>query len=426
MAEVRNNGLHNTARQRLARAVTPHPDADLLAAFAEGGLRGTERDQVLTHLSACADCREVVVLAQPEEAEAATVAEVAPTRTWVSWYRLRWGAVALSLVIVAGAVLLYRQGGEQQFQAPPTSTAPKTAEKSLPTANQVPPSPPTTTMGEHGRAGKLGPAQPVVTARKDEEKPALDGLADKAKKETRGQPGSFSSVNGALAGVPPPAKNAVTPAPTGGVIGGVGGGAYSAKTTPSAPPAPPPATSTTVEVAAEPTQVTTTNGPKSTTVDASAQNSTINVNAESSVVQNDATGARNERQKIQKQDNAYIYSQPVLRDNTTANAKMRPATPHWQWRVTDAGLLQRSTDAKHWQAMPLNTGVHFLAVVASGTEVWAGGSGGALYRSTDDGAHWNKVALDTTADVKGLTFTAPNHVLVTTSAGTQAVSETQH
>ena len=421
--------IHNTARQRLARATTPHPEADLLAAFAEGGLRGAERDQVLAHLSACADCREIVMLAQPEQAEASTVTEVAPTRTWVSWYRLRWGAVAMSLVIVAGAVLLYREGGEQQFQAPPVS-APKVADKSLPTSTAVSPPPPATsgktavTTGEYGRAMKVTPAQPVVAARKDEEKSSLDGLADnKAKKESRGQPGSFTGVNDQLAGTFP-AKKPVAPTPTGVGGGGVVGGLATAKTTPNTPPAPPPATSETVEVAAEPTQVNT-NGPKSTT-DANTQNSNINVSAESSVVQNDANSVRNERQKIQKQDNAYIYSQPVLRDNAVANAKMRPATPHWQWRVTDAGALQRSTDAKHWQAMPLNTGVHFLAVVSSGTEVWAGGNGGALYHSTDDGAHWNKIALESTADIKGLTFTAPNHVLVTTAEGTQPVSEPQH
>ena len=411
--------IHNTARQRLARATTPHPEADLLAAFAEGGLRGSERDQVLAHLSACSDCREIVMLAQPEEAETATVTEVAPTRTWVSWYRLRWGAVAMSLVIVAGAVLLYREGGEQQFQAPKVS-APQVADKSLPTSTAVsPPSPSTSTKtavttSEYGRAMKATPAQPVVAARKDEEKSSLDGLADhKAKKEARGQPGTFAGVNDQLAAAPP-VKKPVAPTPTG--VGG--GGVVGAKTTPNTPPVPPPATSETVEVAAEPTQVTTTNGPTSNTnVDTTAQNS---------VVQNDATGVRTERQKIQKQDNAYIYSQPVLRDNAVANAKMRPATPHWQWRVTDAGALQRSTDAKHWQAMPLNTGVHFLAVVSSGTEVWAGGNGGALYHSTDDGAHWNKIALESTADIKGLTFTAPNHVLVTTAEGTQPVSEPQH
>lgn len=40
-----------------------HPDADLLAAFAEKRLLGHEREELLAHLAECADCREVVALA---------------------------------------------------------------------------------------------------------------------------------------------------------------------------------------------------------------------------------------------------------------------------------------------------------------------------------------------------------------------------
>ena len=36
-----------------------HPDANLLAAFVEKSLTERERLQVLEHLAACADCREV-------------------------------------------------------------------------------------------------------------------------------------------------------------------------------------------------------------------------------------------------------------------------------------------------------------------------------------------------------------------------------
>jgi photosystem II stability/assembly factor-like uncharacterized protein len=75
--------------------------------------------------------------------------------------------------------------------------------------------------------------------------------------------------------------------------------------------------------------------------------------------------------------------------------------------------------------MPLDPAVHFAAVVSLGSEVWAGGNGGALYRSIDNGAHWERVALASNADIKGLTLTAPNHVLVTTAEGTQPVSAPQ-
>src|ERR1700704_6633015 len=60
-------------RLRAAVPERAHPDADLLAAFAEQALSTTERDGVLQHLALCGDCREVVALALP-------AADVAPPR----------------------------------------------------------------------------------------------------------------------------------------------------------------------------------------------------------------------------------------------------------------------------------------------------------------------------------------------------------
>src|ERR1700693_4447974 len=61
-------------RLRAALPEQAHPDADLLAAFAEQALSATERDGVLEHLSLCGDCREVVALSLP-------AADMAPPRT---------------------------------------------------------------------------------------------------------------------------------------------------------------------------------------------------------------------------------------------------------------------------------------------------------------------------------------------------------
>ncbi len=52
-----------------------HPDADVLAAFAEQALSQAERDSVLGHLALCADCREAVVLALPATEPAAALAD---------------------------------------------------------------------------------------------------------------------------------------------------------------------------------------------------------------------------------------------------------------------------------------------------------------------------------------------------------------
>ena len=61
-------------RLRAALPEQAHPDADLLAAFAEQALSATERDGVLQHLALCGDCRDVIALALP-------AADMVPPRT---------------------------------------------------------------------------------------------------------------------------------------------------------------------------------------------------------------------------------------------------------------------------------------------------------------------------------------------------------
>jgi len=63
----------------------------------------------------------------------------------------------------------------------------------------------------------------------------------------------------------------------------------------------------------------------------------------------------------------------------------------------------------------------FRAVTASGLDVWAGGSQGLLYHSTDNGNHWTRVLPITagaalTGDIVSLDFPDPQHGKVTTSA----------
>ena len=57
-------------------SISAHPDANLVAAFLERSLREEERAQLLDHLSLCADCREVVARALPEEGTAAAAVAV--------------------------------------------------------------------------------------------------------------------------------------------------------------------------------------------------------------------------------------------------------------------------------------------------------------------------------------------------------------
>ena len=64
----------------------------------------------------------------------------------------------------------------------------------------------------------------------------------------------------------------------------------------------------------------------------------------------------------------------------------------------------------------------FRAVTAIGSDVWAGGSAGTLYHSSDGGNQWARITPSAggtmlTGDVVGLGFSDPQHGTVTTSTG---------
>lgn len=102
MASVRKlvSGRLNT------QSAGPHPDADLLSAFAENALPEAERRHVLVHLADCGGCREAVFLSLPQPADDQTVLIPRPGR----WrMRLRWGSAVASIVIIAGVFAARRE-----------------------------------------------------------------------------------------------------------------------------------------------------------------------------------------------------------------------------------------------------------------------------------------------------------------------------
>src|SRR5215475_7850124 len=103
----------NLVRERLkAGQAGPHPDPDLLAAFAEQVLSERERVPVLDHLARCAGCREIIALALPPTQSPTLVFGKDAKRTekvpWFRWNALRWGALAACVVMVGSAVLMER------------------------------------------------------------------------------------------------------------------------------------------------------------------------------------------------------------------------------------------------------------------------------------------------------------------------------
>ena len=68
-----------------------------------------------------------------------------------------------------------------------------------------------------------------------------------------------------------------------------------------------------------------------------------------------------------------------------------------QWRVSADGHLEHRGDGDGWTRVPINEVTVFHIVSVVGGDVWAGGEGGALFRSRDGGRHWNQILLATSS-----------------------------
>jgi hypothetical protein len=98
-----------------------------------------------------------------------------------------------------------------------------------------------------------------------------------------------------------------------------------------------------------------------------------------------------------------------------------------QTNATQANSAQKNTNSNanvinsETRAAKQNVPTVFRAVVAMGSEVWAGGSGGALFHSYDAGNHWSRVVpvsagMPLTSDIVAIEFSDLQHGRITTSA----------
>ncbi len=142
---------------------------------------------------------------------------------------------------------------------------------------------------------------------------------------------------------------------------------------------------------------------------------------------------------------------PVNGRNVTLMATLSPGGLQTLWSLNPAGRLQRSFDqGKTWLPVDVNANpalyaavvaetsrakakdaekarkapvvLTFRALAVAGSDVWVGGSGGALYHSVDAGSHWTRVVPATsgtvlTNDIVSLEFSDPQHGKLSTSAG---------
>lgn len=430
--------------------VTPgaleHPDANLLASFAEQKLTERERLPLMNHLAECAECREHVALAFPlPEAQTPGTQSTNSARGQSAWARwpagLRWPALLLgrsgrwlALSVVLGTVLMV------VLVRRPVSLRVKqrliSANKVASVSTAVPPGANHAEIAAADRSkleANLGeqPARAYTVMPKTVPGSRLAGHRNlsTSKNPTALVPAPAAAFRAGNAGSEKKEVRQSFLDTQGRLTGGGRVHAGSAPRVLATPPPPAAVASSGVSQTSprEPGhQAETGVGRPPSGQKAAAQaprSAPISTEAEA--------GPRDELRARESRSRSALEMAPgaelsALRANGSlpVNGKNAPPQFNARWSISRAGNVERSLDGgKTWEEVRVGDGSSaFRVLVADGPEVWAGGSRGALYHSADDGARWVRVSL--TADHAGVTeaiisidFADPKHVTVVTEAG---------
>jgi photosystem II stability/assembly factor-like uncharacterized protein len=102
-------------------------------------------------------------------------------------------------------------------------------------------------------------------------------------------------------------------------------------------------------------------------------------------------------------------------------SKTAPALPA-KWRVGTKGQIEHSADGSNWEAVVIDSDVTFRAVSWNEGDLWAGGTGGALFHSSDSGRTWSRVKVGmegmwVSDTITGVDFPTERTGYVTTASG---------
>jgi Photosynthesis system II assembly factor YCF48/Putative zinc-finger len=466
--ETKMQDVPKIVRARLQRP-TPataeaHPDADLLTAFAERSLAGGERDHVLEHLARCADCRDVVALALPATEDVVLAKPATSPRRWLSLPVLRWGVVAAGvLALTSVGILQYRQRHQHQEE---TAVATTLTLRDRSTDSGLP-SPVPTPQASRSFTSRTETGKQTVTERRAPaplgSQNALSPEVSEGKSVPAPRPvfpqsqsthhaasaGAFQgSIGGPVRGlgsdfgVNHGSRSAQTATPRGssafaddsknttsGVIGQQNPNLGASQRAPAA------SATTAVEVSGAAPLLTTQTTPQNQIQD--------------QLVQNDASGPPSSADRVGKAKSAspqllpmapapLLHAEPALTKSAAAP----------RWTISSSGALQRSFDGGNtWldvdvaasekkaaaksmaRSSAMATTISALAahpvfravsVSSNAAEVWAGGSGGALYHTMDAGNRWVRVVPSQAGvllagDIIAIQFSDPRNGIVTTS-----------
>jgi len=349
-----------------------HPDANLLAAFAEQSLAGRERERVVEHIAACGDCREAVALSLPAtEVANLPVFHRASRIGWLRWPGLGWAVLAAGMLMVASV-------GIQQYS--------RRQEKTV-TFNVVP-------SGSLQRDASSGsselhqpPSPQVLAPSGDAQKPLVRGSGVSARMPQ--VPSVIARAQKATAGIPPSAEKVQS----GGAGPDAAGAAHGQN-----------------QLAQNRAEVLFPGG----------ESGDLDVVKAKDPVSGQAA--------LDYPAAAQALPSPMLQaqrwEVTAAGALQRSFDGGNTWENVDPspgdqdGLQQKSRKAEAAR----NSSLVFRAVAVSGLEVWAGAADGILYHSSDGGNRWALTsvadsAVVLTGDITSIQFVDALQGKIATSTG---------
>jgi len=463
----------------------PHPDADLLSAFAEMALPEPERVRVLAHLAECGDCRQIVFFALPDSAETQRVLAIERRR---SSFALRWGTLAAALAVCAILLVAtrHRDVTSAYKQAVPAKapaqiaadlkTPPELAEMHALRDDRV--------VGKTGVTREADTNKVIPTPKHMTAKPAAKfdfdqtgqvrmtprfDAAQTVNLQAEGR--NFVTMDKADAGAAASAQAA--PSAIGGLVQNKNAAAYTAASGQGQGVLAKIAAGNLGGTVLDPSgavianATVTTVGPIGTraaqsdsqgrfsfdhlvsgTYSVKAQapgfktaeigqvavldqpldlKVTLNVGSTSEAVEVTAASPAVETTSAEialneKQANQLSRKKSAAANYHGAIAKtLSGAMP--QWTLSPDGFVQRSLNAgKTWQNVHVANGAGFRALSSAGTQVWVGGSSGALYHSADSGQTWTRVTpiaagRKLESDITHVDFADPMNGTVTTASG---------
>jgi len=424
--------LPNIVRERLkAQAGGDHPDADLLTAFAEQALPEQERSRVLTHLSRCADCRDVVALAVPPPTGSVSL-DTARSVSWFQWRVLRWGAAVACVVIVGSAVLWKREAMapksasiavvREQEQAEQQAYERSDRLAAASPSPQIPKSITSATRSETDKdAGQLrdrvlnsevSPKLPATPPSPGQAQPMLD----EKKQVVGGALGAGAASRTLIAGMKKHGAEgwAAAPAPM---------------VAETKKPVPESRAAADLTVLGKSTEMVQVESAVAATAPEPAPSSTLDneLSADKREAPGKAKVANGAMAGLVGSESVEVVANQATRSEETVAQKMDRSKLRRslvsRWTISADGQLQHSIDAgQTWQPVTVAEKASFRALSANGPDIWVGGAAGLLYHSRDSGFTWTQVKpsfaeTNLGADISAIEFTDILHGKITTANG---------